>query len=389
MTKKYEWACMALVCGSVACGSEDPVSPSTNNPLNPVGGAAGNIGGGGAPVGAGGAIGTGGSTLPPGMGGMPMGGTPGAGGDTMMPPMGGMTGMGGSGSGGMGTAGDTGAGGDLGAGGDGAGGMGAGGDGAGGMSGDGTCCSDGDCLCHGDPPSSLTSDDGPFQTDSYTLAGYGCVYYPTDAEPPFAAVTISDGFLGSGGCGLAQTGLWGPLYASWGIVAMVVDTTGADQPPTRGQKLLRGIEGFKAENGNSSSKLYQKLSGRYGTSGFSMGGGGTTYASSQDSSLLSSVAMMPWGPTSSPVTVPTLVICGASDGIAPCASHGTPFYGRLGGTVPKIRVQVSGGHNGQPTAGGGESGEWGLAFTKAFLEGDERWLPLLTGGRPEDSANIQ
>ena len=44
-----------------------------------------------------------------------------------------------------------------------------------------------------------------------------------------------------------------------------------------------------------------------------------------------------------------------------------------------MRVTVSGGHNGQPSAGGGNSGKYGLAFTKLFLEGDERWRPLLVG----------
>lgn len=47
--------------------------------------------------------------------------------------------------------------------------------------------------------------------------------------------------------------------------------------------------------------------------------------------------------------------------------------------LPKLRVQVSSSHNGQPSAGGGKSGEYGLAFQKAFLEGDERWRSLLVG----------
>jgi hypothetical protein len=245
-----------------------------------------------------------------------------------------------------------------------------------GMTGMGSCCSDGDCLCHGDAPSALTSAEGPYATDSYTIPA-GCVYYPTDAEPPFAAVAISDGFVGSGGCVLAQTGGWGPLYASHGIVAMIINTTGADQPPTRGRKLGTGIAAFKEENERSDSPLFGKLAGRYGTSGFSMGGGGTTYATQDDPSLLSSVAVMPWGPVSLGVTVPTLVICGVADTIAPCALHGAPLYGGLGDDVPKMRVDVTAGHSGQPTAGGGRAGEFGLAFQKVFLEGDERWRPLL------------
>ena len=50
-----------------------------------------------------------------------------------------------------------------------------------------------------------------------------------------------------------------------------------------------------------------------------------------------------------------------------------------------MRVQVSGGHNGQPTAGGSNSGEFGLAFQKVFLEGDERWRPLLVAADSEET----
>ncbi|MDB4971689.1 MAG: secreted hydrolase, alpha/beta family [Myxococcaceae bacterium] len=250
----------------------------------------------------------------------------------------------------------------------------------------GACCKDGDCLCHGPEPKALTSDKGPYKTQSYALAGAGCVFYPTDAEPPFAAVTVSDGFGGTGGCGpTSQTGQWGPLYASWGIVTMIVDTTAGDQPNVRGQALTKGVAAFKTENTKKGSPLEGKLSGRYGTSGFSMGGGGTTYASQADDSLLSSVAIMPWGPVRMGVKVPTLVICGSNDTTAPCASHGTPAYQGIADSVPKMRVQVTSGHAGQPTAGMGKSGAFGLAFQKVFLEGDERWRPLLVSADSEES----
>jgi hypothetical protein len=224
---------------------------------------------------------------------------------------------------------------------------------------------------------------GPYKTDSYTIAGTGCVFYPTDAEPPFAAVTVSDGFLGSGGCSSFQTGQWGPLYASWGIVAMIVNTGSSDQPNQRGMALTKGIEAFKKENTNASSPLNGKLAGRYGTSGFSMGGGGTTYAAKDDPTLLTNVAIMAWGPVSSAVMVPTLVICGSSDSTAPCSTYGTPFYNRIPDSVPKMKIQISSGHAGQPSSGMGKSGKFGLAFQKVFLEGDERWRPLLIAGDSE------
>jgi hypothetical protein len=251
--------------------------------------------------------------------------------------------------------------------------------------GDGMCCDDGNCTCHGDAPSALTSAKGPYEVDSYDLTGTGCVYYPKDGKPPYAAVAVSDGFIGTGGCGRTQTDQWGPLYASWGIVTMIVNTGSSDQPNVRGRALTKGIAAFKTENTKSGSPLEGKLAGRYGTSGFSMGGGGTSYASQADKTLLSSVAIMPWGPVTSGVTVPTLVICGSSDGTAPCSSHGNPLYRGIGDSTPKMRVQVSSGHSGQPTAGMSKSGQYGLAFQKVFLEGDKRWRPLLVAASSEET----
>jgi hypothetical protein len=254
-----------------------------------------------------------------------------------------------------------------------------------GDAGPGMCCPDGKCLCHGSAPSALTANRGPYMTQSYTVTGAGCVYYPTNAEAPFAAVAISDGFLGSGGCGSFQTGSWGPLYASWGIVAMIVNTGSLDTPDLRGAALSQGIMAFKSENTRSASPLNGKLAGRYGTSGFSMGGGGTTYAARSDNTLLSNIAIMPWGPVNSGVSVPTLVICGSSDSTASCSSHGTPAYRGIADSVPKMRIVVSSGHNGQPSAGSSESGRVGLAFQKVFLEGDTRWRQLLIGAMAEDT----
>jgi hypothetical protein len=259
-----------------------------------------------------------------------------------------------------------------------------------GMMGDGTCCPDGDCLCHGPDPTGLTSDEGPFATDSFTISGTGggCVYFPDDptAAPPFAAVTISDGFGGSGGCGIAQTGRWGPLYASHGIVAMIISTGAGDQPRTRGEKLGQAVATLKEANDDSSSPLYQKLSGRYGTSGFSMGGGGTSFASAADPTLRTSVQLMPWTPTGSGIMVPTLVVMGSSDGLA--GSMGASSYRGIDDSVPKMQVTVASGHVGQPSAGGGDSGSAGLAFQKVFLEGDERWRPILLQV-DYDQTNIQ
>ncbi len=266
--------------------------------------------------------------------------------------------------------------------------------GTGGVAGSGgtggvACCADGNCICRDEPPAELTSDDGPYSYEQYQLGDLGCVYYPMDAEPPFSAVAFSDFLYGTATAGCSYTlSRWGGFLASHGIVTIAIIVTSDDQPPERGQKLGAGVEGLRAENENSESALFGKLAGRYGTVGFSMGGGGTTYASAADPTLRSSLAIMPWGPTDAEVTVPTLVICGSRDGTAPCSSHGTPFYERMSDSVPKMRVTIASGHAGQPSSGSRMAGAWGLAFQKLFLDGDERWRAVLLSGSA-DATNIR
>jgi hypothetical protein len=50
-----------------------------------------------------------------------------------------------------------------------------------------------------------------------------------------------------------------------------------------------------------------------------------------------------------------------------------------------MRVTVTSSHVGQPTADGGNSGKYGLAFQKVFLDGDERWRPLLVAAESEET----
>lgn len=261
--------------------------------------------------------------------------------------------------------------------------------GPGGGAGAGTCCADGDCLCHGPDPSALTSSDGPFQTSSYDIA-LGKVFYPTDAEPPFAAVAIVPGFTNTG----PEMEPWGPFYASHGIVLVALDTIGSDAPAVRATKLLAGIDALEAENADAGSPLFGNLSGRYGTSGYSMGGGGTTIASGTEPTLMTSVGLAAWGPSTSGVQVPTLLLCGTSDTTAPCSTSQSAYTG-LPQSTPKMMISIGGASHFNwfsPTAaGGGTSGKYALAFQKVYLEGDERWKPLLLTAPGSDAqmTNIQ
>lgn len=251
----------------------------------------------------------------------------------------------------------------------------------------GTCCADGDCLCHTAPPSELTASEGPYATATQTL-GTGTLHYPTDAEPPFAGIAICPGFLNSG----PEMAPWGRFYASWGFAVVVTNTGPLDLPDLRGSKLVVAIEELKKES-SGSGPLAGKLAGRYGTSGYSMGGGGTTLASAKDPTYGSSVGLAAWGPDGSQVKVPTLFLCSDSDTVAGCGFSQTA-YDAMGAT-PKMLIKIPSASHfawfAPDAAGRGVSGGYALAFQKVFLERDERWRPLLLGPAAQGSiaTNIQ
>ncbi|HTU63480.1 MAG TPA: hypothetical protein VMF89_33690, partial [Polyangiales bacterium] len=182
-----------------------------------------------------------------------------------------------------------------------AGSAGSGGSGSTPSAGAGMCCDDGDCLCHGPAPSELTAGAGPYKVERARVTS-GTLHYPTDAEPPLAAVVLCGGFLNTG----PEMDSWGPMYASHGIVTVIVTTDGADIPEIRATRLLAAIDELKMLNGDSSSPLSGKLSGRYGTSGYSMGGGGTTIASGQNAEVKTSIGLAPWGGSGNNVKAATL-----------------------------------------------------------------------------------
>jgi pimeloyl-ACP methyl ester carboxylesterase len=249
----------------------------------------------------------------------------------------------------------------------------------------GECCSDGNCVCHGPVPSQLTDSEGPFGTDSIRVST-GTLFYPTDAEPPFAGLAIAAGFLNTG----AEILDWGEFFASYGIVTIVTTTTGADFPDIRASKLARSIEELERLNAESDNPLSGAMSGRYGTSGYSMGGGGTTLAASADQTLSSSVGLAPWAPVGRSVSTPTLLMCGSTDTIAPC-SMAEGAYAETPESTPKMLVVLPlVGHLtwlSGPTAPGA-GGALALAFMKTFLEGDERWKSVLLSAGGDVTTNI-
>jgi hypothetical protein len=313
--------------------------------------------------------GLGGMSATGGMGGAGGALTGGTGGIAPTGGMGGMTGgMGGASgiSGGMGGASGM------------TGGMGGMTGGMGGMGGsmlDGMCCDDGDCLCRDEPPSAPSAAEGPYEVDMLSLTT-GDVYFPMGATPPFAAVAVCGGLTNTG----PEMVDWGPFYASHGIATIITWTGAFDDPNLRAAALRGAIEELDGENTKAGSPLMGKLAGRYGTSGYSMGGGGTTIATGTDATLMTSVGLAAWGGVGSGVTTPTLLLCGESDTVADCNMSNYAYSG-IPDTTPKMMLTIPGASHfawfGPQGAGMGRSGAYALAFQKVFLEGDERWRDLL------------
>jgi len=258
-----------------------------------------------------------------------------------------------------------------------------------------------------DPTAASSSTAGSYNVQSYscdpssgvrqTMAydvNSAHIYYPTDATPPFAAVSIVPGFV-SPESSIAN---WGPFLASHGIVVMTIGTsnpsTGASDtsvaPDVRGAALIDALETIKSENTRSASPLYGKIdTTRLAVSGWSMGGGGTLIDANTHPELKAVMAMCPWNPTGTYPndTVPTFIFAGTADGLA-----GPPMpqnqYQSIPSTTPKILYEINGGSHfvaNDPAGESGSIGLYGLSWMKVFLEGDDRYRQFLKQ-QPSDAA---
>lgn len=369
------WGVLALVAG--AC-SEDSSSGGAGMPGSFAGGAAG-VAGAAVPPAAGASpqAGVGGVSVPPAAGMAPVAGVAGmepaagmapvAGAAGMAPTagMGGMAGMAGAmppaGTGGMEPA----------------------------TGGTGGAAPNDDCFCRGDDPTEASAtNDGPYTVESYStgmaqpsgVTSY-TVWYPTDADPPFAGIAVVPGFLSPE----SSIRTWGPFLASHGIVAVTIGVPGGDQPNVRATKLVATVESLKGENTRSGSPLEGQLAtDRMAVSGWSMGGGGTLIAAADNPDLRAAMSFAAWGPRGGGMnSVPVLMFEATADFLAAGMSDG--YFRDVPDSVPKMLFEVQGSsHNvaNSPSNHDGVIGRYGLSWLKVFLEGDERYRQFLTGSFP-------
>lgn len=241
---------------------------------------------------------------------------------------------------------------------------------------------------------------GPYRHRSYSVGrgrdhGGGTVYYPTDAQPPFAYAVYYPPYTAT----QIAYAAWGPFFASHGIVLATMDSvTVGDYPPRRAKGITEAMAGLRAENTRSNSPLFGKLDeARGGVLGWSMGGGGVWIASGEHPEWKSAVTLAGhnitatgWEQSARRSTVPTLMLNGATDlTILGGFGQSDGAYRLIPQSTPKI-LYVFGqlGHFawGSPSAGGRAVGRYVMAWEKTFLEGDERYRQFLLQRGPGASS---
>ena len=231
--------------------------------------------------------------------------------------------------------------------------------------------------------SALQASRGPYAVSNISVSrlavsgfGGGEIYYPTTtSDGTFGAIAISPGF----------TAYWssiswlGPRLASHGFVVIGIETnTTADQPASRGNQLLAALDYLT----RSSAVRGRIDAGRLAVAGHSMGGGGSLEAASDRPSLQAAVPLAPWNTdkTWSELRVPTLIIGGESDTIAPVASHSIPFYNSIPSSAEKSYLELNNASHFFPQSVNTPTAVQMVSWLKRFVDNDTRYDQFICPG---------
>ncbi|EME58813.1 alpha/beta hydrolase family protein [Amycolatopsis decaplanina] len=228
--------------------------------------------------------------------------------------------------------------------------------------------------------SSIEASRGSFavsQTSVSSLAvigfGGGTIYYPTStAQGTFGAVAISPGFTAT------QSSIaWiGPRLASQGFVVFTIDTnTIYDQPDSRGDQLLAALD-YLTQRSDVRSRIDTS---RLAVAGHSMGGGGSLEAAQDRPSLQAAVPLAPWNTQKSwsSLRVPTFIIGGESDTVAPVASHSIPFYTSIPASAEKAYMELDNASHFFPNTANTTMAKYTISWLKRFVDNDTRYEQFL------------
>ncbi|MEH0974226.1 alpha/beta hydrolase [Micromonospora sp. CPCC 205546] len=234
----------------------------------------------------------------------------------------------------------------------------------------------------------LEASRGPFATASQSVSslsvtgfGGGVIYYPTStAEGTFGAVAISPGYTAA----WSSISWLGPRIASHGFVVIGIETNSRfDQPDSRGRQLLAALD-YLTQRSSVRGRIDAS---RLAVSGHSMGGGGSLEAAVSRPSLQAAVPLAPWNldKSWSDVRVPTLIVGGENDSVAPVSSHSEPFYTSIPASSEKAYLELNGASHFFPQSVDTPTARQAVAWLKRFVDDDTRYEQFLCPG-PSGSA---
>ncbi|GLZ02899.1 lipase [Actinomadura sp. NBRC 104412] len=229
---------------------------------------------------------------------------------------------------------------------------------------------------------SVSASRGPFSTSQTTVSrlsatgfGGGVIYYPNStAEGTYGGIAISPGFTAT----WSSLDWLGPRLASFGFVVIGIETnTLLDQPASRGQQLLAALDYLTQR---SPSAVRARLDpSRLAVAGHSMGGGGTLEAAANRPSLQAAIPIAPWNldKTWTTVRVPTMIIGGESDTIAPVSSHSIPFYTSLTSAPEKAYLELNNASHFFPQTPDTTMARSMISWMKRYIDDDTRYSQFL------------
>jgi len=246
---------------------------------------------------------------------------------------------------------------------------------------------------------------GPYQVASFTQLptvpefGDATLYFPANKAQRFGGVLISPGFFER----QENISWWGNYLASHGFAVIIFNTNELrDLPPLRANALLAAIDLLRGENLRQGSAVRGKiLEGSMAVMGHSMGGAAALLLANENGNEIKAAIPFTAGglPNAnfSAVAVPTLVIAGEIDRLAPANEHAWSHYQTLTNATPRMYVEVEGGNHFIANTAEVENerlrpnidvhelvGGMAVAWLKLFLDGEEEYRELLFGEMPSE-----
>jgi pimeloyl-ACP methyl ester carboxylesterase len=119
-----------------------------------------------------------------------------------------------------------------------------------------------------------------------------------------------------------------------------------------------------------------------------MGGGGSLEAAADRPSLQAAVPLAPWNldKSWSELQVPTLIIGGESDSVAPVSSHAEPFYTSIPASAEKAYLELNAASHFFPQTTNTPMARQMVAWLKRFVDNDTRYEQFLCPGPSNGSA---